>query len=108
MAYCDPPYVPGSRKAGGYEHELRNEDHEELIRTLMSYDGAVVLSGYDNAIYAPLTDAGWDKLEIEVCCSAAGRTRYNNLKGPGKASEQQKRVECIWRNPEAIRRIKDQ
>ena len=108
LAYCDPPYVPGTRKAGGYEHELHNEDHEELIQTLLNYDGAVVLSGYDNSLYAPLAEAGWNKLEIEVCCSAAGRTRYNNLKGTGKVKERQKRVECIWRNPEAMHRINKQ
>lgn len=108
LAYCDPPYVLGARKAGGYEHELRNEDHEELIRTLMSYDGAVVLSGYDSGLYAPLAEAGWDKLEVEVCCSAAGRTRYSSLRGEGQVKAKQKRVECIWRNPEAMRRIRDQ
>lgn len=107
LAYCDPPYVAGSRKAGGYEHELRNEDHEELIECLMRYEGAVVLSGYDNDIYAPLKSAGWDMIEIEVVCSAAGRTRKSGLQGKGNAKEKQKRVECIWRNPEAIKRIRD-
>lgn len=53
LAYCDPPYVAGVRKAGGYEHELRDSDHEALIETLLRYRGAVVLSGYDNALYAP-------------------------------------------------------
>lgn len=108
LAYCDPPYVAGSRKAGGYEHELRDSDHEALIETLLRYNGAVVLSGYDNALYAPLADAGWDKTELEVCCSAAGRTRHSGLQGAGKVKEKQKRVECIWRNPEAMRRIKDE
>lgn len=107
LAYCDPPYVPGSRKAGGYEHELRSEDHEELIECLMNYDGAVVLSGYNSAIYAPLARAGWDIIEIDVVCAAAGRTRASGLQGEGKATEKQKRVERIWRNPEAMRRIRE-
>lgn len=47
----------------------------------------------------------WDKTELEVCCSAAGRTRHSGLQGAGKVKEKQKRVECIWRNPEALRRI---
>lgn len=105
LAYCDPPYVAGVRKAGGYEHELRDSDHEALIETLLRYNGAVVLSGYDNALYAPLADAGWDKTELEVCCSAAGRTRHSGLQGAGKVKEKQRRIECIWRNPEAMRRI---
>lgn len=108
LAYCDPPYVTGSRKAGGYEHELKDSDHEELIQTLLQYDGAVLLSGYDSPLYAPLLDHNWDKTEIEVCCSAAGRTRSSGLQGAGKVRAKQKRIECIWRNPEAIRRITKQ
>ena len=105
LAYCDPPYVTGTRKAGGYEHELHDRDHEELIRTLIAYDGAVVLSGYDSPLYAPLRDAGWDMRTVEVTCSAAGRTRASGLQGAGHVKEKQRRVECIWRNPEALRRI---
>lgn len=69
LAYCDPPYVLGARKAGGYEHELRDADHEDLITVLMQYDGAVVLSGYNSPLYEPLASAGWDKIEIDVVCS---------------------------------------
>lgn len=105
LAYCDPPYVSGCRKAGGYEHELRDEDHADLIDSLLRYDGAVVLSGYDSPIYAPLREAGWDFMSVEVCCSAAGRTRTSGLQGAGKVKESQARTECLWRNPEAMRRI---
>lgn len=105
LAYCDPPYVAGSRKAGGYEHELRDEDHAELIETLLHYDGAVVLSGYHNELYAPLESTGWGCLEVDVVCCAAGRTRTSGLLGPGTVSAKQRRVECIWRNQEAMRRL---
>jgi len=105
LAYCDPPYVSGSRRAGGYAHELKDSDHEELIQSLMKYQGAIVLSGYNSKLYEPLSKAGWDKQEVEVVCSAAGRTRASGLQGAGKAKEKQKRIECIWRNPETMRRI---
>ncbi len=107
LAYCDPPYVAGSRKAGGYDHELKDCDHEALVTELMDYDGAVVLSGYDNVIYKPLADAGWDCHTVDVVCSAAGRTRNSGLQGSGNVKAKQKRVECIWRNPEALRRLKN-
>lgn len=107
LTYCDPPYVAGARKAGGYAHELKDSDHEALIRALLGYDGAVVLSGYDSPLYAPLAAAGWNKLEVEVCCSAAGRTRNSGLQGAGKVKEKQRRTECLWRNPEAMERIKE-
>ena len=108
LAYCDPPYVMGARKAGGYEHELRDSDHADLIAALLKYDGAVVLSGYDSPIYAPLAANGWNKIEVEVCCSAAGRTRRSGLQGPGNVKARERRTEVIWRNPEALRRIAGQ
>jgi len=104
LAYCDPPYVLGARKAGGYEHELRDEDHQALIETLLQYDGAVMLSGYYHKIYAPLEHAGWQIHRIDVVCSAAGRTRGTGLLGEGAARAKQARTECIWLNPEAVRR----
>ena len=104
LAYCDPPYVLGTRKAGGYEHELRDSDHEDLIRVLMAYDGAVMLSGYNTPLYDPLSAAGWDRIDISVCCSAAVRSRNSGLQGVGNVKLKQSRIECIWRNPEAIRR----
>lgn len=105
LAYCDPPYVPGTRKAGGYAHELTTRDHADLVDVLLQYKGAVVLSGYNSEVYRPLLDAGWDYLAIDVVCSAAGRTRNSNLQGPGAAKRYQRRTEGIWRNPEAMRRI---
>jgi len=105
LAYCDPPYVAGTRRAGGYAHELQDGDHKELIQALLKYDGAVVLSGYNSALYAPLEAAGWDRAEVEVVCSAAGRTRASGLQGNGMAKARQTRTECIWRNKEAMRRI---
>lgn len=105
LAYCDPPYVAGARKAGGYAHELRDTDHAELVETLLRYDGAVLLSGYDNAIYAPLEAAGWDRVEVDVVCSAAGRTRASGLQGVGSVLAKQRRREVLWRNPETRRRL---
>ncbi len=106
LAYCDPPYISGTRKAGGYEHELKNSDHEELVQKLLEYDGAILLSGYSHPIYKPLEKAGWTKKEIQVVCSAAGRTRASGLQGSGKVLAKQKRTEVLWQNPEALRRIK--
>jgi DNA adenine methylase len=105
LAYCDPPYVSGARKAGGYQHELTNADHGRLIQALMAYDGAVILSGYRSPLYEPLKKAGWDSIEIDVVCSAAGRTRNSGLQGQGNAKKKQGRLEVIWRNPETIRRF---
>lgn len=105
LAYCDPPYVLGARRSGGYAHELRDSDHEDLIQCLIAYRGAVVLSGYRSALYEPLDAAGWQSIEIPVVCSAAGRTRASGLQGAGIAREKQSRIEVVWRNPECLRRV---
>jgi len=107
LAYCDPPYVLGARRAGGYEHELHDCDHVRMIKTLLTYNGAVMLSGYNTALYDPLQEAGWDIQRIDVVCSAAGHTRISGLQGAGSAKIHQRRVEVVWRNPVAMRRIKD-
>jgi len=101
LAYCDPPYVLGARRSGGYEHELSDRDHTELVDRLLRYDGAVVLSGYRTPLYAPLDAAGWDAVEIDVACSAAGRTRSSGLQGKGSTKAKQTRTEVIWMKPSA-------
>lgn len=92
LFYLDPPYVPATRRAGGYAHELSIEDHRELVARALAIKGGAVLSGYDHPLYAPLVDAGWSVRRREVYCHAAGRTRASGLHG-------QTRVECLWLSP---------
>lgn len=90
----------GARRSGGYEHELTDRDHRELVERVIAYDGAVVPSCYRNPIYAPLEEAGWEAIEVPVVCSAAGRTRASGLQGEGNVLRKQKRTEVIWRKAE--------
>lgn len=80
LFYLDPPYVPDTRKSGGYSHELTLADHEELVGRLLELKGDVVISGYDTDVYVPLVFAGgYHRVEWETICSAsqidAGDTR---------------------------------
>jgi len=43
LFYCDPPYMPATRKSGGYRHEMAESDHEELVALLLQVKGMVVL-----------------------------------------------------------------
>ncbi len=106
LAYCDPPYVMGARKSGGYAHELKDSDHQEMVQRLIQYKGAVMLSGYPNDIYAPLLENGWEFKTIDVVCSAAGRTRASGLQGNGNSKAKQARTECLWLNPLALEKLK--
>lgn len=89
LFYLDPPYVADTRRSfNDYEHELSNDRHKELVDILLNIKGNAVLSGYNNDIYKPLTDAGWKKYEIKTSCSASNAKNTNN--------KRESRIEVIW------------
>ena len=97
--YLDPPYLPDTRRAGEYKHEMTYEDHEELIECLLTHKRRVMLSGYDNELYQKLEKYGWRKVCWEVGCYAVGKTRATGLQGKGATfKKNQRRIECIWMN----------
>ena len=106
LAYCDPPYVHGTRRSGRYKCEMTDADHQDLVDLLLNYEGAVVLSGYASPLYARLESAGWDRVDWQTVCCAAGRTARNGLKGAGCYLAKQRRTESCWRNPECLKRSK--
>lgn len=106
LMYLDPPYVPDARRGGGYSQEMSLDDHARLLDTLTTpgFKSMIVLSGYDSALYRERLErgAGWQRLEINVLCSAAGRTRASGLQGDGSVTRaQQTRTEILWLNPAA-------
>ena len=87
LYYHDPPYVPSTRKSGGYEHEMTEEDHEELVEILLGLQGKSILSGYANPIYERLEHAGWVRHDYDVPCHASGKRK------------KPRRTESIWLSP---------
>lgn len=57
--YVDPPYPASTRKSGGYDHEMSDDDHHALVAALCGFKGNAVVSIYDSPIYAPLEKAGY-------------------------------------------------
>ncbi len=94
--YLDPPYIHDTRKSGGYEYEMSNDDHRELVEMLLDIKGVAMLSGYKHAIYEPLERSGWMREDFITACHAAGRTRYTWILGKGSALRTQKRIESVW------------
>lgn len=78
--YADPPYLHGTRKSYLYKHEMEDKDHIQLLETLISHQGKVILSGYNNELYNDIL-AGWRKKSIST-----------------QAENGLKRVETIWMN----------
>jgi DNA adenine methylase len=60
LIYADPPYLLGTRTAKQYKHEMNEQDHIELLETLIQHPGPVVISGYQSEIYDSILH-GWHK-----------------------------------------------
>jgi D12 class N6 adenine-specific DNA methyltransferase len=73
LFYCDPPYVPQTRVAGTYSHELTQNDHRGLVAYLL------VLSGYCHQTYSPLERAGSNESITPHALMSVGRllARWN-------------------------------
>ncbi len=89
LFFLDPPYVPDTRVAGMYRHELTQDDHRELVSCLLSIRGMVILSGYAHKTYEPLQRAGWGRIDHPTCTHVRGSLTY--------------RVECLWLSPSVAR-----
>lgn len=92
--YVDPPYLAttrasvASRAAGDYAHELMSdEDHEALAHRLLSFRGAVIVSGYDSPLYSRL-HRRWDRVLIPTLRTSSNRS--------GVAAD--RAVEVLWSN----------
>lgn len=59
LVYSDPPYHPSTRRQSRvYTCDYSAEDHERLLRILVSLPCMVILSGYENSLYSELL-SGW-------------------------------------------------
>lgn len=66
LIYADPPYLLSTRRQRYYNVEMDDEEqHENLLKTLLKHSGPVVLSGYDSNLYNDLL-IGWEKYEFEA------------------------------------------
>lgn len=61
LLYMDPPYHPATRlQARVYNFDYSASDHERLLDLVIGLPCMVILSGYDNPLYAERL-AGWNK-----------------------------------------------
>ncbi|HEL9598127.1 TPA: DNA adenine methylase [Streptococcus suis] len=85
--YLDPPYVLSTRTRKQYSHEMEDQDHLELLRTIGQSKAKILLSGYDSELYSNYLD-GWHRLEFDAT-----------------AEQGLKRKEIIWLNYEPTRQL---
>jgi DNA adenine methylase len=84
LIYADPPYVLSSRRDDLYTHEMSDDDHVALLAALDAHRGPVLLSGYDNPLYAERL-AHWLRVERQAL-----------------AEKGRQRTEVLWLNPVAF------
>jgi len=107
--YCDPPYVPETRReVSTYSQEMSQDDHRDLVGLLLQVEGMVILSGYRHEVYTPLEDAGWKRLDFPTACHSAGRTRATGILGRGAALRMAPRIESVWLNPQVQKAMPEQ
>jgi len=95
--YLDPPYVHSTRKTtNDYAHEMADQDHKDLVQILLEIKGKAILSGYANPIYSPLEDAGWERHEFSVPCTAPACSSTNGSQPNGSVKKRQSRTEVVW------------
>ena len=92
LFYLDPPYVPDTRRSGGYRHELTEDDHRELVDRVLALKGVAIISGYSHPAYEPLVAGGFTRHEFGVWSTAARGSKGN---------PRDRRVEVVWTSPRA-------
>lgn len=85
LIYCDPPYVLKTRTRKQYRYEMTDNDHEELLDMLLKHTGKVMISGYENPIYAEKL-RGWHKAAkrtYDTCAQPKIEILYMNFEPGG-------------------------
>ena len=93
LFYLDPPYIHSTRRAGGYAHELTDDDHRELVQRVLSLAGVAIVSGYEHEVYAPLVEHGGFTRRSFSVLSTAGQRAADRARD--------RRLEVVWSSPRA-------
>nr|WP_320146020.1 DNA adenine methylase [uncultured Anaeromusa sp.] len=65
LIYADPPYMASTRRNSAlYACEMGGqEEHERLLKALISHSGPVLLSGYNSELYSDYL-VGWERMTM--------------------------------------------
>lgn len=71
--YLDPPYLLGTRWGRQYRHEMTDDEHRELLDTILKLRAKIMISGYESDMYNEFL-SGWRK-ECFMSCAEGGKPR---------------------------------
>jgi hypothetical protein len=64
LIYCDPPYLMETRSSGRlYKHEMSDDQHVELLGTILELPCRVMISGYWSQMYNQALK-GWNRINF--------------------------------------------
>jgi DNA adenine methylase len=79
LFYCDPPYVHETRTSTeAYAFEMAEEQHRELLETLLECKGKVMLSGYSSGLYESMLK-DWNCHTFDLPNNAASGERKRRM-----------------------------
>jgi len=64
--YLDPPYPHITRTNARYDCDMTDEQHIELLNTIINCKSKILISTYDNEMYNILTENGWNKYSFDI------------------------------------------
>lgn len=87
--YLDPPYLLQTRvgKRKQYQYEMTDDEHEELLKTILRSKAKIMISGYDSELYNDYL-SGWERQQFMSC-----------------AEKGSPRVETVWLNYKTEKQI---
>lgn len=69
--YLDPPYLFGVRSGKQYKYEMDDQDHYELLETVLKSKAKIMISGYESDMYNDCLK-GWNKCTFRSCAEHHG------------------------------------
>ena len=105
LIYADPPYHPDTRRRTRvYRHDYAIQDHEKLLDVLKGLPCKVLISGYDNPLYADQL-SGWERHQFQMRTRTGMRTEtvWFNFKRP-EIPHDHRHLGGNFREREVIRR----
>ena len=87
LFYLDPPYVSDTREPTLYNVEMFPHEHTTLIKQLLELKGMAIVSGYEHSYYDRLTNAGWERVELDVHMTMSIKQQHTQ------------RTEILWYSP---------
>lgn len=105
LLYLDPPYLSDKRQVDTkYKYEMSFQDHENLLDICLNYSEMIMLSGYNNDLYNNRLKK-FIKYEFTTSCYQVAKTRITNKKGKNIINKNHKRIECLWLNQKAYKKL---